>query len=395
MRNAARKPLWALALAAFGIGTTEFVVMDLLPGVAGNLGVSIPAAGLLVSGYALGVAFGGPLLAVALARAQGKRALISLMLLFIAGNVGCALAPSYAWLMAARVLTAFCHAAFFGIGAVIAADLAPAGKRAQAIAVMISGLTLANVLGVPLGTLIGQAAGWRATFWLVSAIGIAALAALAAWLPSKAQCESRNLREEWRTVRQPAVLCMLAISIMASTSMFVFFTYVTPILTQVSGVRLDAVSWVLLACGVGLTGGNVVGARLADWRALPSLGGILALTTTLLLTFVRVGRDPLGATVVLLLWGSVALAVCAVLQSEVVHRARAAPNLASTLNISAFNLGNAIGAALGGLALKRGMPLDRLPVLAAGVAFAALLLTVFAMWRDRTSAVSFERGGRG
>jgi DHA1 family inner membrane transport protein len=385
MGNAARKPLLALALAAFGIGTTEFVVMGLLPDVATNLGVSIPAAGLLVSGYALGVALGGPLLAVALARAQGKPALICLMALFIAGNVGCALAPAYGWLMAARVLTAFCHAAFFGIGAVIAADLAAPDKRAQAIAMMISGLTLANVLGVPLGTMIGQVAGWRATFWVVAAIGIAALATLAAWLPSETKREARNLRREWATLLQPSVLRTLAISVIASISMFIFFTYITPILTQVSGVRASNVGWVLLACGIGLTGGNVVGARLADWRALPSLGGILALTTSALLVFAWAGRHPLPATVLMVLWGAVAFAVCAILQAEIVYRARVAPNLASTLNISAFNLGNAIGAALGGLALERGIALDKLPLLAAGAAFVALTLTVFAMLRDRTS----------
>ena len=378
MDRPALKPLLALALAAFGIGTTEFVVMGLLPDVARDLGVSIPAAGLLVSGYALGVTLGGPALSVLMARTPGRSALLGLMALFVIGNIGCALAPDYASLMVARAVTAFCHAAFFGVGAVIAADLAAPGKRAQAIALMVSGLTIANILGVPLGTMIGQSAGWRATFWAVAALGVLSWAALAAWVPRQAS-PPRDLKAEWRILRLPAVWLTLATSTVASTSMFTFFTYVTPILVDVSGLRTEHVGWVLLVCGVGLTFGNLIGARLADWRPLPSLAASFALVALILIAFAWTGRTPSSATVSIFLWGAVSFAACATLQAEIVEQARAAPNLASTLNISAFNFGNALGAGLGALAIANGMPLSGIPVVAGVVAAVAMALTILAI----------------
>lgn len=374
MDKAAAKPLAALALAAFGIGTTEFVIMGLLPEVARDLGVGIPAAGLLVSGYALGVAFGGPLLALLTARLPSRLALFLLLGLFIMGNAACALAPGYGWLMAARVVTAFCHAAFLGVGSVIAAGLVPPGKRARAIALMIGGLTAATVLGVPLGTMLGEAAGWRTTFWAVTVVGVIAFAGLLLWLP-KGNEQRRDLRAELRTLRALPVWLTLAISVVASTSMFTFFTYITPILTDVSGVEPSHVSGVLLVCGIGLTLGNFIGARLADWRALPSLAGILATVALVLIGFSYIGAVPLLATIALIVWGIVAFAVCAILQSEAVGRAESAPDLAATLNIAAFNLGNAMGAGLGAFALTRGLPMAGIPALAGGVAFLALALT--------------------
>lgn len=374
MDRAAAKPLAALALAAFGIGTTEFVIMGLLPEVARELGVGIPAAGLLVSGYALGVALGGPLLALLTARLPSRRALFLLLSLFIIGNAACALAPGYGWLMAARVVTAFCHAAFLGVGSVIAAGLVSPDKRAQAIALMIGGLTVATVLGVPLGTLLGQTAGWRTAFWAVTVVGVVAFAGLMFWLP-KGDEQRRDLRAELQALRALPVWLTLAISVVASTSMFTFFTYITPILTDVSGVDPAHVSGVLLACGIGLTFGNFIGARLADWRALPSLAGILAAVTLVLISFGFIGAAPLLATFAVIVWGVVAFAVCAILQAEAVGRAEAAPNLAATLNIAAFNLGNAMGAGLGSFALTQGLPMAGIPALAGGVAFLALVLT--------------------
>lgn len=378
MGDSSAKPLAALALAAFGIGTTEFVIMGLLPDVARDLGTTIPAAGLLVSGYALGVAFGGPSLAVALARLPARRALLALMALFVIGNIGCALAPGYSWLMVARIVTAFCHAAFFGIGAVIAAALAPPDRRARAVATMISGLTIAIVLGVPLGTMIGQASGWRTTFLAVATIGLVALAALARWVP-EIDGERRDLRVEMRVLARPAVLVTLAISVVASTGMFAFFTYITPILTDIAHVPAARVSWVLLACGIGLTMGNAIGARLADWRALPSLIGILTATGLLLVGMQWTLVTPLSATVSVTAWGIVAFAVCAVLQAEILARSSDAPNLASTLNISAFNLGNAIGAGLGAAAISGDMGLSGIPSLAAGFALLAVGLAIAAL----------------
>jgi DHA1 family inner membrane transport protein len=386
MDSAAKKPLAALALAAFGIGTTEFVIIGLLPDVASDLDVTIPAAGLLVTGYALGVAFGGPLLALFTARWSSRFALFFLLGLFIMGNAACALAPGYGWLMAARVITAFCHAAFLGVGSVIAAALVSPSKRARAIALVIGGLTLATVLGVPLGTMLGQATGWRTTFWAVSMLGLIAFAALQLWLPKSSE-QRRDLRAELQVLRLLPVWLTLAISVVASTSMFAFFTYITPILTEVSSVKPVDVSGVLLLCGIGLTVGNFIGARLADWRALPSLAGVLVVVVLVLVGFSFIGAMPLLAAAAVVVWGVVAFAVCAILQAEAVSRAGDAPNMAATLNIAAFNLGNAIGAGLGAFALMQGLPLADIPALAGFVAFLAFVLTgitiVVSLRRDR------------
>ena len=367
-----RAPLIALAVAAFGIGTTEFVIMGLLPEVAADLRVGLPAAGLLVSGYALGVAFGGPVLAALQARVPARATLLGLMGLFIIGNLGCAIATDYTLLMLARMITALCHAAFFGTGAVVAARLAAPGRSAQAIALMISGLTIANVVGVPLGTFIGQAAGWRTTFLAVAGIGVIAFLAMARLLPTVET--ARDLRAELRVLKAPSVWLTLLVSTLASTSMFGFFTYITPILTTLGGVAAGDVGYVLLAAGVGLTAGNYLGARLADWRARQSLVAVLIAVAVVLVVFAALGRTPWAATATVTLWGILAFAVCAITQAMVVEAASAAPNLASTLNISAFNLGNAIGAGLSAAALSAGLGLSALPPLAAGMAALAAVI---------------------
>jgi MFS transporter, DHA1 family, inner membrane transport protein len=235
-------PLLALAVAAFGIGTTEFVIMGLLPDVARDLSVSIPAAGMLVSAYALGVTIGAPIVAIAVANMPRKKALMSLIGVFIVGNLLCAIAPGYAVLMAARIVTAFCHGAFFGIGSVVAAGLVAPNRRAQAIALMFTGLTLANVLGVPLGTALGQAVGWRATFWAVTGIGVLAAGALAVCLPAKIEMQKASLVREFSVLKNPQVLMVLGISVLASASLFSTFTYITPILEDVTGFTPHAAS---------------------------------------------------------------------------------------------------------------------------------------------------------
>ncbi len=370
-------PLLALAIAAFGIGTTEFVIMGLLPEVATDLGVTIPAAGMLVSAYALGVAVGGPFLAVATAKLPRKTTLAWLMGLFILGNIGCALAPDYGWLMAARVLTSFCHAAFFGIGAVVATQVVAPHKRAQAMSMMFAGLTLANVLGVPLGTLLGQHTGWRSTFWAVSVIGVLAMAAVLRWVPALRQALSGSALGEFRVLRHTQVWLALGMSMLASTAMFTMFTYITPILRDVTGIAPQNVSYVLLLCGVGLTIGNLLGGRLADWRLMPSLMCIFAAIAVVLATFSATSQWVWPAVATLVLWGVVSFATGAPLQVRVVSQAGDASSLASTLNIGAFNLGNALGAWLGGAAIAANWSLRSLPLLAAGVALAALALTLF------------------
>ena len=377
-------PLLALAIAAFGIGTTEVVILGLLPEVAGDLSVSIPAAGMLVSAYALGVAVGGPLLAVATARWPRKTTLTWLMVLFIVGNVGCALAPSYAWLMVARVVTSFCHAAFFGIGAVVAASVVEPHKRAQAMALMFTGLTLANVLGVPLGTLLGQHLGWRSTFWAVVVIGVLAVAAVMRWVPHLRHQISGSALGEFRVLRIRQVWLALAVSVLASTSMFTLFTYITPILRDVTGVSPQNVSGVLLLCGVGLTIGNLLGGRLAEWKLLPSLMGIFAVLAAF--SFTSAWLWPAILTVVV--WGMVSFAAGTPLQARVVSQAGDAPSLASTLNIGAFNLGNSIGAWLGGAVITAGWSLQSIPLVAACVTLCALALAVYVAWLDQRGAVA-------
>ena len=377
-------PLLALAAAAFGIGTTEFVIMGLLPDVALDLGVSTPAAGMLVSGYAIGVVVGAPVLAVLTARLPRKPALIGLMTLFIVGNALCALAPTYGLLMAARVVTAFCHAAFFGIGAVVAADLVPREKRAQAMALMFTGLTFANVLGVPLGTALGQAAGWRATFWVVTLIGMLAVTALAAWLPSRLPLQKGgSLVSEFRSLAKPPVQLALLISTLGSISLFTVFTYIAYILRDVTGFSAASTSWVLLLFGLGITVGGLAGGRLADWRLLPALGGLFALLAVVLAAFSWTSQFQVATLVTIFVWGALSFATVPATQMRVIDQADRAPNLASTLNQGAFNLGNALGAWVGGSMIGAGLPLTALPLVGAGVALLALGVVVASMALDR------------
>ncbi|WP_423378406.1 MFS transporter [Burkholderia sp. LMG 32019] len=372
-------PLFALAVAAFGIGTTEFVIMGLLPNVARDLGVSIPAAGMLVSGYALGVTIGAPILAIVTAKMPRKRALMGLIGLFIAGNLFCAIAPGYAVLMAARVVTAFCHGAFFGIGSVVASNLVAPNRRAQAIALMFTGLTLANVLGVPLGTALGQAFGWRATFWAVTGIGIVAATALAVCLPKNLAMPDTSITREFSVLKHPQVLMVLGISVLASASLFSVFTYITPILEDVTGFSPRQVTYVLLLFGLGLT----VGGKLADWRRMPSLIATLALIGVVLALFAGTMHLPFAALATIFVWGILAFAIVPPLQILIVDRASDAPNLASTLNQGAFNLGNATGAWLGGMAIGSGVSLVNLPWVGVAMAVAALALTLWSAALER------------
>jgi len=378
--------LLALAVAAFGIGTTEFVIMGLLPEVANDLNVSIPDAGLLITGYALGVVFGAPILAIATANMPRKATLLGMTLMFILGNVLCALAPTYATLMAARVITALCHGAFFGIGSVVAAGLVAPNKRAQAIALMFTGLTLANVLGVPLGTALGQYAGWRSTFWAVAVIGVIAVVAQMVWLPKEIPMEKGNLVTEFRVLGKPNVLLALAMSVLASTSLFSVFTYIAPILRDVTGVTPHGVTFMLLLFGLGLTGGSMLGGRLADSRLLPALLGMSIAVVLIVALFSQTSHSVIPAAITLLLWGVVAFALCPILQLLIIDQASDAPNLGSTLNQSAFNLGNAAGAWIGGLVVASGADLADLPWTGAAVGVLTVLTALFYLYLQRRQA---------
>jgi DHA1 family inner membrane transport protein len=377
-------------MASFGIGTTEFVIMGLLPDVAGDLGVTIPQAGFLVTGYALSVAFGSPFIAIATARMERRRALLLLIAIFILGNLLCALAPNYSLLMAARISTALCHGAFFGLGAVVAASLVPTQKKAQAIAMMFAGLALANVLGVPFGTALGEALGWRETFWAVAGIGLLAALALYAWLPHNIPVPQVNFIQEARSLGSTQVILAMLISALASASLFVVFTYITPILENVTRISPDAVTLMLLLFGVGLTAGNLLGGRLGDWKLMPSVIGILAILILVLALFTATSSSLMPAAVTIFAWGVLAFALISPLQMRVVNTAAQAPNLASTLNQGAFNLGNAIGAWIGGVSLTYGVPYHELPWIGSALAAAALLIGVVSHRLDASAPALSE-----
>lgn len=379
-------PLLALAVAAFGIGTTEFVIMGLLPDVARDFGVTAPQAGALVSGYAIGVTVGAPIVAIVTARWPRRLALLALMVLFVLGNVLCAVAPFYGFLMTARVITAFCHAAFFGIGAVVAASLVPPERRAQAVSLMFTGLTVANILGVPFGTSLGQVLGWRATFWAVAAIGLLAIGALWHWLPRELPRESGDLRREFRTMARPQVQLAMLTSTLSSVSLFTVFTYIAYILRDVTGMSPDGVSTALLVFGVGITVGGLVGGRLADWRLMPALTGLSVCIAAAMIVFSWTSRDANAALATLFVWGLVHFAIGPAAQVRVLDKAAGATSLASTLNQGAFNLGNAGGAWLGGLMIDHGLPLTRLPWAGAAVALLVLAVVRLSAWLDRRPA---------
>jgi DHA1 family inner membrane transport protein len=383
-------PLIALALSAFAIGTTEFVIMGLLPQVAENLRVSIPTAGWLVSGYALGVFVGAPIMAVLTQKLPHRAALMVLMGIFILGNAFCALSPSYGFLMAARIFTALCHGAFFGIGSVEAASLVPENKRASAIALMFTGLTLANVLGVPIGTALGQAAGWRVTFWAVAGIGVAAFIGLAVLLPKdKATHEAPNMLREFGALRGPVWLA-LAITVISSASIFAIFTYIAPILNVETHVAPRGVSYTLFLIGLGLTIGNIVGGRLADRRLHATLIGVFLGSALLLGIFVFSAHVLVPAEVTLFVWAIIAFIGIPALQINVVNFGGAAPNLISTLNIAAFNAGNALGAWVGGEVIADGFGLASVPIAAALLALGALVFTFISLLPRRRPLASIS-----
>ncbi|MFC6841254.1 MFS transporter [Xanthomonas theicola] len=393
--------LFALTAGAFGIGTTEFVIMGLLLQVAADLQVSVAAAGLLISGYALGVFAGAPLLTVASRRWPRKQVLVALMLVFTAGNLACALAPDYATLMAARVVTSLAHGTFFGVGAVVATGLVPPQRKASAISTMFTGLTIATLLGVPAGAWLGLQLGWRATFWAVAAIGLLATVVIAALVPADgASAPAPPLREELRAVGRAPVLLGLATTVLGYAGVFTVYTYIQPILTRLTGLADSAVSPLLLVFGVGMVVGNVLGGRLADRRprhALPLTLGLLALVLAAL-TFAL--RSAPAMTLCVGLLGVAAFATVAPLQVWVLGKAGdAGRHLASSLNIGAFNLGNALGAWLGGRVIDHGGSLAQLPwaaalVTAAGLAAALLALRLSpAPAAENAAAAACATGG--
>lgn len=381
-----RFALLALALCAFGIGTTEFAPMGLLTEIADDLGVSIPTAGLLISAYAIGVFVGAPLLTLGGARVPRKALLLGLMGVFVLGNVLAALSASYDMLLSARVITALMHGPFFGVGAVVAGRLVPPGKQGSAIALMFAGLALANIVGVPFQTWFGQVSGWRATFWLTSVIGVVALAALWLALPRQPGEAPVKIRHELAVLGRPAVLTALLVTLLSSGGMFTVMTYISPILQHASAIAPKAIGPLLIVFGVGLALGNYLGGRIHDERVDQSLMLILALATLVLGAFAFTMHWPVAATITLFVWGAVWFATLPPLQTRIVTQAADAPNLSSAVNIGAFNLGNAIGAVIGGLVIDAGLDYSWVAGAGALANAASLLLVMFG--RRRTARLA-------
>ncbi|MEU7087907.1 MFS transporter [Streptomyces achromogenes] len=347
--------LLALAVGAFGIGTTEFVMMGLLPDVADDLHISIPSAGHLVSAYALGVVIGAPLLAALTARMSRRTVLIALMALFVAGNALSAFAPGNASLLAARFLSGLPHGAFFGVGAVVATAMVPPERKARSVSLMFLGLTVANIAGVPAATLMGQHLGWRATFLAVSAIGLAAIASLALLIPrDHAPAPTAGLRGELAALRSLPVWLALGTTVAGFGALFAAYSYVTPMLTDTAGYAETSVTLLLALFGVGATAGNLLGGRLADHSLRATLFGGLASLVLVLFLFPLLMRAEWSAALAVALLGMAAFVTGSPLQLMVMEKASAAPSLASSANQAAFNLANAGGAWLGGLALSAG-----------------------------------------
>jgi DHA1 family inner membrane transport protein len=370
--------LLALAVGAFGIGTTEFVMMGLLPDVATDLHVSIPTAGHLVSAYALGVVIGAPLLAALTARMSRRTVLIGLMALFVAGNALSAFAPDDHWLLAARFLSGLPHGAFFGVGAVVATTLAAPERRARSVSLMFLGLTVANIAGVPVATLVGQHLGWRVTFLGVSAIGLAAIASLLALVPRQVTSSpAAVLRGELAALRSLPVWLALGTTVAGFGALFSAYSYVTPMLTDAAGYADSSVTLLLALFGVGATVGNLLGGRLADHAMRRTLFGGLTSLAVVLALFPLLMRTQWSGALAVVLLGTAAFVAGTPLNLMVMEKASSAPSLASSANQAAFNLANAGGAWIGGLALAAGFGTTSPAV--AGAALAALGLTVAAV----------------
>ncbi|ASY60533.1 MULTISPECIES: MFS transporter [Sinorhizobium] len=387
--------IFALTIAAYAIGTTEFVIVGLLPTVAADLGITLPLAGLIVSVYALGVTFGAPVLTALTGRIGRKPLLLGLMALFIAGNTAAALSPNYEMLLAARVLSAFAHGVFFSVGSTIAADLVPENRRASAIAMMFMGLTVAIVTGVPIGTHIGQIFGWRTTFWAVAALGVIAFIGIAALLPKRlSKATPARLADQLRVLSSGRLLIVFAMTALGYGGTFVAFTYLAPILEQITGFSAESVSLILVLYGIAIAVGNLAGGRIANANPVKALAGLFLLQALVLFTFSFTAASPVPTLATLAALGFLSFANVPGLQLYVVqlakeHRPRAV-DVASALNIAAFNLGIALGAWLGGRVVDSALGLGATPWVGAVLVSFALLLTLWSGALDRRSTAALQ-----
>lgn len=380
-------PLFALFLAAFAFGTTEFVIAGILPDVAQGLGVSIPFAGYLVSGYALGIAIGGPFLTMATRRVSRRTILLALTIAFCLGQVACALAPGFATMLAFRVATAVAHGAYFGIAMVVAVGLVPQEFRGRAVSVILAGLTVSNIIGVPAGAAIGGLWGWRTTFWAMTIVGVLALIAIWVLIPqTKSQPQqSGHLGKEVRVLGRQQVWTSLIMMLALMIGQMVPFTYITPLLREVTGLDAMVIPWVLLLNGVGATLGVFIGGRLSDWKLMPSLIALLAIQAVTLAVLYMVIPYPVAMTVTIFVWGALNFAIGTPIQARILMWTADAPSLASSLIPSGFNIGIAIAAVVGAALLEGGYGYRSLPVLGAFALVLACVVAIFSALGERRS----------
>ncbi|MGO3505871.1 MFS transporter [Brachybacterium alimentarium] len=390
-RNAALA-LFALSVGGFGIGLTEFVIAGLLTEVATDLGVTISQAGHLVGAYALAVVPGALLITPFLMRRPPKYALAVLLAFFVVGNLLSAWAPTYEVMMAGRIVAALAHGGYFGIGAVLASALVPASKRASAVAALFAGLTIANVLGVPAGALVGQQYGWRMVFWIISALGLLALAGLIALVPkTEPERDQLPVAQQFKALARPQVLASLLTTALVFGGMFGVFTYIEPLLREVTGYSATAIPWLLVIFGAGLFAGNILGGKAADRNADNAVLVLSILLPIVILTLGAIAGMPVPVAILLFLLGLVGFATVPGLQARVMRHAQGAATLASATNIAAFNLGNTIGVSLAGAAIAAGYGLVSPTVVGAGLTVIGLTIIVVARIAARRRASSSAR----
>ena len=372
-------PLLALAIGAFAIGTTEFSPMGFLPQIAENLNISIPTAGMLITAYALGVMIGAPIMTLWFGHFPRRKALIILMAIFTLGNIFAAIAPNYWGLMGARIFTSLNHGAFFGIGSIVAISVVPKDKQASAVAMMFMGLTIANIGGVPLATWIGQNIGWRMSFALIAILGVITMLSLWKALPEGELGQRPDVNAELKVLtRLPVVLALLT-TVMSAGAMFTLYTYIAPSLHHITHATLTVITFMLVLIGIGFSIGNHLGGKFADLSVTKTLVGFLVVLMVMMLLFPILAKTTIGAGIALIIWGTAAFAVVPPLQMRVMSVAHEAPGLASSVNIGAFNLGNALGAAAGGAVLSMKMSYATVSITGAVLTALGLILVFIQM----------------
>lgn len=375
--------IFAIALGTFGLGTTEFMPMGLLPVIADGVNASIPAAGLLISAYAIGVMIGAPLITLYLTRYSHKTSLLALMVIFVVGNVLSALSVNYETFLISRVITSLSHGAFFGIGAVVAMNLAPYHKKGSAVASIFLGLTIANIVGVPITTWLGQTFDWRISFAVTAVLGVVAIIGISRSLPTMPLPKKPNVKNELKAIMQPAALRAFATTVMCAGSMFTLYTYIAPIMQTLAQASDNAIAIMLALTGIGFTLGNYISGKVTDKSPDLALFVFLGLQVLVLVMFRFTSTSVVGAGVTILLWGMVIFGSGPPLQMQVMKIANQAPGLASSINIGAFNLGNALGAALGGLVISIGFGFDWIPTAAALLSFIGFVM----VWLNRRATI--------